>query len=380
MADYEDSLSLTAISLQQCDGYVVQIGAAAGTAFTEQELEDVVVRKGSTMAGSASSSQSADGYRVDEGILEAQTSQTLEGNATFNVSLQGTAAASQSLIAICDIAETISGIATASGTLNGAKQADLAFAGTAQSGGTLRFAANVLLTLSGTAFSGGTLAGRYVHLSGQITGLARSFGNIGLSGTVIQTHEDKVEAGYTTWLEPRLATSTYTEIIDVTGDAETLVPATNIIVTVSWRAIADNPSIACKIETSEDGETWETKAENALAVYAENFRYVRYTFTVTGGYAEISNINYRLDVKRKTDMGQAYCKATDGGTGNDTGTWIPFNKKFSDIENIEYATEHGKIAFLNFQDVLNPEGFRIYILDKNGVRQNGWVSWSAYGV
>ena len=165
----------------------------------------------------------------------------------------------------------------------------------------------------------------------------------------------------------------------MTGTAD-LVPSTNITVSVTWRAVSGDPQLACKIEVSEDGSQWVTLTENGFMVHAENFRYARYTFTVTGGYAEISGINYRMDVKRKTDHGQAWCSATDGGTGDLTGTWIPFNMEFTDIEDIEYATDSGKIAFLNFQDVPNPKGFRIYILNKQGARQDGWVSWSAYGV
>ena len=114
---------------------------------------------------------------------------------------------------------------------------------------------------------------------------------------------------------------------------------------------------------------------------------------MTGGYAEISGIHYSINVKRKHDYGQAYCAATDNGAGwiseqatpMLTGTWIPFSTNFSDVSSIEYALQEnlavlGLTAFLVFEDVPDPQGFRIFIKDKNGVRQSGTVDWSAIGV
>ena len=104
----------------------------------------------------------------------------------------------------------------------------------------------------------------------------------------------------------------------------------------------------------------------------------------------ITNINYRLDVKKKTDFGNLTSRATDNGEGfvsiEETpelyGTFVPFGVKFVDVQAGPNATcdETGKTAYVNFEDVQHPEGFRVYVLDDDGQRVDGVVSWYAFGV
>lgn len=200
------------------------------------------------------------------------------------------------------------------------------------------------------------------------------------------TWQEKVSAGYANYLSPPQPSATYVEVVDLGTD----VPSSRINVTVSSSTLEGDPRIACKIEVSSDKAVWRTVAENSLSSYASDFRFARYTFTITGGLLLITNINYRLDVKKKTDFGNLISKATDNGDGfisvEDTpelyGTYIHFGAKFVDVQAGPNATcsEAGKTAYVNFTDVPHPEGFRVYVLDKNGQRVDGAVSWYAFGV
>ena len=104
----------------------------------------------------------------------------------------------------------------------------------------------------------------------------------------------------------------------------------------------------------------------------------------------ITNINYRLDVKKKTDFGNLTSLASDNGDGvvsiEETpelyGTFVPFGVNFVDVQAGPNATcnETGKTAYVNFTDVQHPDGFRGYVLDADGQRVDGAVSWYAFGV
>lgn len=200
------------------------------------------------------------------------------------------------------------------------------------------------------------------------------------------TWQQKIDGGYPAWQSPPAPSATYTEIVDVGTD----VPSTSITVTVTSQPLEGNPLISCKIEVSSDMIEWREMADGSFQTYASSFRYVRYTFTVTGGMAAISAINYRLDVKKQSDFGAVFSSVTDNGEGfvsvDETpdlyGTWVPFLVSFTDIQSgpIVFCNEQGKTAYINFKDVLHPTGFRVYVLDKNGQRVDGQVSWSAFGV
>ena len=200
------------------------------------------------------------------------------------------------------------------------------------------------------------------------------------------TWQQKIDGGYPAWQSPPAPSATYTEIVDVGTD----VPSTSITVTVTSQPLEGNPLISCKIEVSSNRVDWREMADGSFQTYASSFRYVRYTLTVTGGMAAISAINYRLDVKKQSDFGAVFSSATDNGEGFVSvdatpdlyGTWVPFLVSFTDIQSgpIVFCNEEGKTAYVNFKDTLHPTGFRVYVLNRNGQRVDGQVSWSAFGV
>lgn len=214
-----------------------------------------------------------------------------------------------------------------------------------------------------------------------------------LTNLNITTHQGKVDAGYKTWLEPYVAEGKYVEVIDHGA----IVPGSNLTVTLTKRTLAGNPLITCMIETSANGEDWDLISDNALQVYAAQFRYTRITLTITGGYVKISKIYVDLNVKKLTDYGRTTCYAADNGEGWEsyektpmlTGTWIPFKVDFVTVQSlpkpniIDNGNSEGYTAHTVFDgsiDNLNPEGFRVYVLDKTGKRVTAEVDWVAYGV
>ncbi|WP_304049107.1 TipJ family phage tail tip protein [Desulfovibrio piger] len=217
--------------------------------------------------------------------------------------------------------------------------------------------------------------------------IQRVAGLLSVSGDTL-TWRQKVDGGYPAWLSPAATQGGYTEIVDVGA----IIPSTSITVTVSSTVLEGDPQLSCKIEVSETGadDDWRVMAENALFTFATQFRFVRYTFEVSGGMLAISNINYRLDVKKLSDFGSVFSAATDNGEGfvdKETtpdlyGTWVPFAVSFVDVQAGPFVScgEEGKTAYINFQDVQEPEGFRVFVLDVNGQRVDGQVSWSVNGV
>ena len=66
-----------------------------------------------------------------------------------------------------------------------------------------------------------------------------------------------------------------------------------------------------------------------------------------------------------------------------TGTWVPFNRDFVDVQSLpkpNVVNHADYTAFTVFEDVINPEGFRVFVKDKNGSRVTATVDWVAMGV
>ena len=212
---------------------------------------------------------------------------------------------------------------------------------------------------------------------------------IGKDSSVI-TWEDKTSNGLTSYLSPALNTEgKYVETIDV-GDE---IPSSIINITVTSTILDGNPAETCKIEVSQDGKSWRTALENGYKVFESTFKYIRLTFTWTGGLVMVSDINVRLEVKKRTDFGRVTVEANDNGEGwvsetatpMLTGKWVAFGTNFIDVQsfpkpNVTSDLSGDLTAFVVFEDVLNPKGFRVFVKDKAGVRQRATVDWSAFGV
>jgi hypothetical protein len=204
------------------------------------------------------------------------------------------------------------------------------------------------------------------------------------------TWQKKLDDGMNSFFSPSVTEGRYVEIVDIGA----VIPATKISVTVTSETLEGQPNLACRIDVSEDGLVWRNSTENGLTVFETSFRFIRYTFTWTGGLVFISDINYKLDVKRKTDFGKVETKATDNGEGwisesetpMLTGTWVDFNVAFTDVQSfprpniVNDISDSGLTAFVVFEDTIFPKGFRVFVKDRSGQRVSATVDWSAFGV
>ena len=185
----------------------------------------------------------------------------------------------------------------------------------------------------------------------------------------------KISAGFEAWLSPALARGSYVEVVD----AGTVIPSSLVKVEVTQSTLEGHPEMTCRIEVSEDGADWRVMAEDATSAFAANFRYVRVTLGWTGGMVTVSRIYFDFSVKRKTDFGQAYCRAEDAD-----GTEIFFNVAFAEVQSLPKPNvrndEDGLTAFTRFEGGLNPKSFFCYVKDKNGQRVSAMVDWLAGGV
>lgn len=212
------------------------------------------------------------------------------------------------------------------------------------------------------------------------------------------------------WLGPRVELGVYEEIIDI----GTMIPTSKITITPIKTVLEGDPTIRCLITTSQDGVNWEPWSES-FQLYAINFTHVKYRIEVTDGIVAFHNINYKLDMQRKQDFLTTQVLASDcydpvvyildendkpilGEDGfpivdmeksvrkaNElTGTWVPFNIKFTDVEvpisaePVEGST--GLNPLVVFEDVVNPQGFYLSLWNKKGEPVNGKVQWFALGV
>lgn len=217
---------------------------------------------------------------------------------------------------------------------------------------------------------------------------------LGMQNSGDLTWKQKHDGGYQYWMSPKQPSGEYVEVVD----AGALVPSTKITVTFAYDTLEGSPEIACKIETSQDNANWSVAVDNGFQAYATEFRYARYTFTVTGGTIAVKQINYLLNVKQIQDFGQVWSAAGDNGEGFASvsatpdlyGTWVPFKTAFVDVQSGPICTvvsrangtaaQAGDQALVNFKDVLLPSGFRVWAVDRNGNRIAATIAWQAFGV
>src|SRR5690606_6035692 len=116
-----------------------------------------------------------------------------------------------------------------------------------------------------------------------------------------------------------------------------------------------DPEIVTDIELSEDGVDWDV-FEDAPQVFGTNFRYARVRVTVTNaglgvGLARLNEVRIRLDVKQRTESGNAMADAGDAG-----GTVVMPTNQFIDIEsiNITPLSTAPRVAVYDFLDAPYP--------------------------
>lgn len=187
----------------------------------------------------------------------------------------------------------------------------------------------------------------------------------------------KITNGYDHWLSPTLSTAYARRDIDFGA----LIPSSRITVTVDYTDLVAGATTTNTLSISEDGTTWNTFTPNQLEINGTTFRYLRIEVDIDApagvGLVRINNIRFKLDVKQKTDQGQANVFATDPN-----GTIIYTNKAFLDIDSVVATPKaiDAKIAVTQFDDVGNQDRFMVLVFDRaTGNRVNATVSWQVRG-
>ena len=187
----------------------------------------------------------------------------------------------------------------------------------------------------------------------------------------------KLDNGYTHWLDPSLASGEAERIIDF----EALIPNTRITVLVDYDDLRAGATLTTTLSTSQDGISWDAFPANQLEINSSNFQYLRinhdFDAGVSTGLIKINSVRFRLDIKQKTDQGQADVFAADA-----SGTEVFLNKSFIDIDSVVATPRDvsGKILAITFEDIGNQDRFIVRAFDRaTGARVDATISWIARG-
>lgn len=191
------------------------------------------------------------------------------------------------------------------------------------------------------------------------------------------TMQDEINSGYPYWLQPTISDGEYgTEF-----DYGTIY--NDLVVSVDWNQIQIVPEVTvqCFIQTSIDGITWTDEIET-VSMFVVALRYLRlrlYFRSENAGKAllQLFNLRTRLDVKLVLDAGTVFAIKEDV-----LGTPAYFKVDYKDVNSITVSADsvNNYTATYSFVDIPSPEGFEVFVFDKDGVRQDCPVSWKARGV
>jgi len=199
---------------------------------------------------------------------------------------------------------------------------------------------------------------------------------------------DQVAAGFPIYIEPTPSTASYSKVFDL----GTLLANLSVTFNITSKVIDGNLVFATSgasywtamVSISTDGATWLDFPKNNLKAFGNSFRYIKITIDVNtdsgDDLLEISNIDYVIDVKERSDSGRGTAATTDAN-----GTAVTFNKSFVDISSIVVTPTFGignstnVSAVYDFLDAPNPTTFYVYLFDTAGARVNGDFTWNARG-
>jgi predicted phage tail protein len=200
---------------------------------------------------------------------------------------------------------------------------------------------------------------------------AQHFTNNGWS-----TPNAQVSAGYPLYVDPTPSSGSY----DETFDYGTVLPATNIVVTIGSAVVQGTPNLSLQIYYKQNlGDAWIAATVNSYSVLATNFRYVRVVATVTGSTGKdllsINSLNVKLSSKLKTDSG------TYTITDANAGATVTFNVPFIDADTPSCQANSTTPIFeaVSFADLPNPTTFTVWHYNSAGAKVTGSGSWTARG-
>lgn len=191
--------------------------------------------------------------------------------------------------------------------------------------------------------------------------------------------QDQITAGYPIFIQPAYAGTPAGTIEDVI-DLGTTLGGSLVSLTYTQVDVDGGCTITPSLAYSPDGSSWTTEA-GVSAVYATNFRYIKWTLSITNSdlttVTKIQEIRVRTATKEISEDGIA--------TVTTNPVTVTLTKSFVDISSIQVTPSHqtGKSLVANyaFVDDPNPTTFDIYLYDAtDGSDETGEVSWRVKGV
>lgn len=191
--------------------------------------------------------------------------------------------------------------------------------------------------------------------------------------------QDQIDDGFPIYIQPAALTGSYEEIIDY----GTVI--TNVIATISFNFQILTPpetmGVVVKMAASDDGVTYSAFGLGS-SQFLPSVRFLKFRLEFTGSseaaLAEIFNVVISLNVKRENDGGELDALSSDVG-----GTTVLFNKDFKDVESITATVKsvtEPYTAIIDFVDIPDPDGFKVYVFDTTGNRVSKTIEWKARGI
>jgi predicted phage tail protein len=185
--------------------------------------------------------------------------------------------------------------------------------------------------------------------------------------------QDQIDAGYPYFIQPG-ESSGYAEAV---VDAGSTLPSSKITITASLAAISGSPSASYTISVSNTSASGPWTDYAGAQAFATAFRWAKVKIAIAGGIAEVFNAIVRMEVKERSDSGEAAVAAADVG-----GTTIDFTVPFVSVKSITVTPKGttARFAIYDFAGGANPTSFKALLYDTAGNRVSGTVSWQAAGV
>ncbi|MCA0175241.1 MAG: hypothetical protein LCH73_02970 [Proteobacteria bacterium] len=195
------------------------------------------------------------------------------------------------------------------------------------------------------------------------------------SGPGWASPQAQIDAGYPIYAQPGLASGSYEESFDY----GVVLPSTTITVTAGTQAVAGVVTVGCQIYTKANAADAWVAAAPGWSALREGFRYARVVVglsCVAGvSLVRLASLNIKLSSKLRTDSGQFTI------TDANAGVWVPFSVPFIDAST-PVCQANGTtplICVVDFADVPNPTGFRVYLYTTAGARVTGSGSHATRG-
>jgi hypothetical protein len=139
--------------------------------------------------------------------------------------------------------------------------------------------------------------------------------------------------------------------------------------------------VVTMMAVSDDGVTY-TPFVHGASQFLPSLRYLKLRIEFTASedtvLMRVFNLLVNIAVKRENDGGEVIASKDDA-----LGTQVYFTKIFKDVESVTATIKTPQEPFtvvVDFQDVPDPVGFRVFVFDSTGNRVSKTVEWKARGV